>query len=101
MITVLASITVKEEKKTEFLEIFKANIPAVKAEEGCLEYYPTIDFETPLPVQDKDAAVVTIVEQWKSIGALEEHINTPHMIAYKDKTQNMITGLSIKILQNA
>ena len=101
MITVLASITVKAEAKSAFIEIFKNNIEAVKAEEGCIEYYPTVDFETAVPIQDKNPAVVTIVEQWKSIEALEAHLQMPHMIEYKEKVQNMVTDLSIKILQAA
>lgn len=101
MITVLASITVLEEKKTEFIDIFKANIGAVKAEDGCIEYYPSVDFETPLSLQDKNPAVITIVEQWDSFEALEKHLQTPHMIEYKEKTQNMVTDIALKILQNA
>ena len=46
MIHVLASITVKASEHDAFLEIFKANIPKVLEEEGCVEYSATVDFPT-------------------------------------------------------
>ena len=46
MIHVLASITVKPSEHYAFLEIFKANIPKVLEEEGCVEYSATVDFPT-------------------------------------------------------
>lgn len=101
MITVLATITVKEGHKEQFIEIFKANIAAVKAEPGCLEYYPTVDFETEIEIQHKAPLTVTIVEQWQSIQALEEHFTMPHMVEYKEKTEDMVSDVSVKILQNA
>ena len=46
MIHVLASITVKTTERDAFLEIFKANVPKVLEEEGCVEYSATVDFPT-------------------------------------------------------
>jgi quinol monooxygenase YgiN len=43
MVNVIAAIRVKPGKRTKFLEIFKANIPSVIAEQGCIEYLPTVD----------------------------------------------------------
>lgn len=101
MITVLASITVEPTRKEEFLSIFKANIPAVLAERGCIEYLPMIDFTSNIPIQDQSANTITIVEKWQSIEALYAHLEAPHMIEYKDKVADMVTDLSLKILQNA
>jgi len=50
MITVIASITVRQQRKDEFIAIFNANVPAVRAEAGCIEYYPAIDIDTGWPV---------------------------------------------------
>ena len=41
MIHVLASITVKASERDAFLEIFKANVPKVLEEEGCVDYAAT------------------------------------------------------------
>ena len=62
MINVLASIKVKSGKKSEFLKIFKANVPLVKKEKGCIEYCPTVDFDTKLSAQKLDGDIVTIIE---------------------------------------
>ena len=71
MITVLASIYVKPGEKGKFLDIFKANVPAVCAEKGCVSYVPMVDVDTQLPPQEMDENIVTIVEQWESIEALK------------------------------
>ena len=65
MIHVLASITVKASEHDAFLEIFKANIPKVLKEEGCLEYSATVDFPTELPIQETNPNVVTVVEKFE------------------------------------
>ena len=51
MIHVIASITVKASERDAFLEIFKANVPKVLKEEGCMEYSAVVDFQTSVPIQ--------------------------------------------------
>ncbi|MEE8416677.1 MAG: antibiotic biosynthesis monooxygenase, partial [Desulfobacterales bacterium] len=46
MINIIASIKVKEGCVGEFIEKFKANMPNVLNEKGCIEYYPTVDVES-------------------------------------------------------
>lgn len=99
MVIVLASISVKPECHSEFLEIFKANVPAVKAEQGCIEYSPTLDVDAGLPPQVLDKDVVTIVEKWESLDALQVHLTAPHMLVYRDKVEKMVTDVSLKVLQ--
>lgn len=101
MITVIASITVKEGELARFLETFKANVPLVRAEEGCIEYFPTIDVDSGLPVQVHEASTVTIIEKWQSLDALKAHLTTPHMLAYKEQTKDLVVGISLKVLQEA
>ena len=43
MIHVVATISLKPGTRAEFLKICNANIPALLAEEGCIEYVPTVD----------------------------------------------------------
>ena len=43
MIHVVAIITTKPGKRDEVLSAFREITPAVHAEEGCIEYGPTID----------------------------------------------------------
>jgi quinol monooxygenase YgiN len=101
MITVLASIHVKEGCLAEFLGIFKENVPNVCAEEGCISYEPMVDIDAQLPPQVLDESIVTIVEQWESLDALKTHLAAPHMLKYKDKVKNIVENVSLKVLQNA
>jgi quinol monooxygenase YgiN len=101
MVNVLASIRVKAADRENFLEIFKANVPTVLAEDGCLGYMPTVDAESGLPPQELDANVVTIIEQWRDVDALKAHLATPHMLAYMDAVKDLVEGMTIKVLQPA
>ena len=101
MIHVIASIQVKPGRVHEFLEIFKANIPAVRAEKGCIEYFPTMDVNTGLPVQALDKNRVTILERWESPEALKDHLATPHMSAYREKVKDLVVELTLHVLQDA
>ena len=101
MIHVLASITVKVSERDAFLEIFKANVPKVLEEEGCLEYAATVDFQTEVHIQETNANVVTVVEKWETFSHLEAHFTAPHMLEYKAKVEGMVEDVSLKILEDA
>jgi quinol monooxygenase YgiN len=68
MINVVASIHIKEGRLSEFIEIFKSNIPNVLEEKGCIEYVPTIDVPTGLPRQELNDNVVTIPQAKRGTG---------------------------------
>jgi quinol monooxygenase YgiN len=101
MINVIASIHVKEGRVSEFIEIFKANVPKVLEEKGCVEYMPTIDAPTGLPPQELNNNVVTIIEKWGSLEDLQAHITAPHMLAYKEKVKDIVDKVSLKVLMEA
>jgi quinol monooxygenase YgiN len=99
MIHVIAVVTAKPGKREEVLEHFRANVPAVRAEKGCIEYGAAIDADPALPVQTKygpDAFVV--VEKWESMDALSAHAVAPHMKAYGAKTKDLLASRVIYIL---
>jgi quinol monooxygenase YgiN len=101
MINVIASIHIKEGRLSEFIEIFKSNIPKVLEEKGCIEYVPTVDVPTGLPPQELDNNVVTIIEKWDSLEDLQAHLLAPHMLAYKEKVKDLVDKLSLKVLREA
>jgi len=101
MINVIASIQVKEGRLSEFIEIFKANIPNVFKEQGCIDYMPTIDVPTGLPPQELNSNVVTIIEKWNSVEDLQSHLSAPHMVAYQKRVKNIVERVSIKVLKEA
>ena len=101
MIHVIATICVKPGGVPQFLKIFKDNVPAVKAEAGCIEYGPTTDVATGLAAQSLDAHAVVVIEKWSNIEALRNHLAAPHMLAYREKVKGLVSSTSIKVLQDA
>jgi quinol monooxygenase YgiN len=101
MINVVASIHIKEGRLSEFIEIFKSNIPNVLGEKGCMEYVPTIDVPTGLPRQELNNNVVTIIEKWGSLEDLQAHLSGPHMLAYREKVKDLVEKMSLKVLRKA
>lgn len=101
MISVIASIRVKAGRRSAFLQIFKSNVPKVREEKGCIEYFPAVDADSGLPPQVLDENMVTIIEKWESLEALRDHLTAPHMLAYKEKVKDIVEAVSLKILQEA
>jgi quinol monooxygenase YgiN len=99
VINVIASIQIKKGQVSEFIEIFKSNIPKVLEEKGCIEYVPTVDVATGLPPQEMNAEVVTIIEKWASVADLMAHLSTPHMQVYREKTKKIVEKMSVKVLE--
>jgi len=101
MIDVIASIRVKPGHVQEHLAIFKANVPAVLAEDGCIEYYPALDVESGHPAQSKDPNVVTVVEKWRDLAALAAHSKAPHMARLKEQAGHLVESVSLKVVEKA
>jgi len=101
MIHVLASIQVKPGQKASFLNFFKANIPNVLQEKGCVEYNPTFDIDAQIPRQVLSDNAVTIIEKWESLEDLKAHLQAPHMLAYRDQVKDLVEGSSLKVLTDA
>lgn len=99
MVHVIALVTVKPGAVSEFLGIFKANVPLVRAEKGCIQYVPTVDVDADLPPQVMDENTVTIVEAWDSLEDLRAHLVSPHMLVYREKAGGIIENVTIKVLR--
>jgi len=102
MIYVIATIEVAEGKRDEFVKAFRTNVPNVLAEEGCIEYEPAIDLATEAPAQPElRPNVVTIVEKWESLDALQTHLVAPHMVSFRESVKEMLKDISIQVLEPA
>jgi quinol monooxygenase YgiN len=102
MIHVLAIVTAKPGMRDAILKEFRANMPAVHAEKGCIEYGPAVDAQNAVPIQaplGPDTFVV--IEKWESMDALRAHGAAPHMAAYGAKTRDMIASRVIHVLSPA
>ncbi len=99
MIHVLAVVTAKPGMRDSILQHFRANVPAVRAEDGCIEYGAAIDAQDALAFQTRFGAdTFVVVEKWASMAALKAHAAAPHMAAYGAKTKEMIASRVIHIL---
>ena len=102
MIHVIAVITAKPGKRAAILEQFRANVPAVRAEKGCIEYGAAVDADPALPIQTKwGPDTFLAIEKWESLEALKAHGAAPHMAAYGAKTKELIESRVIHILAPA
>jgi quinol monooxygenase YgiN len=99
MIHVLAIITTKPGKREDVLAMFRANMPAVHAEAGCIEYGPVTDADFPGAKFGADTFVV--VEKWESADHLKAHAASPHMAAYGAKTKELLEKREIHVMQPA
>jgi quinol monooxygenase YgiN len=102
MVHVIAVITAKPGKRDEILRHFRANVPTVHAEKGCIEYGAAVDAENALPFQTRwGPDTFLVVEKWESMEALKAHAGAPHMAAYGARTKELIASRVIHILSPA
>ena len=99
MIHVLAVITAKPGQRGTILEAFRANVPAVRAEAGCIEYGAGTDAEGAGAIQTAYGPdTFVVIEKWESLDALKAHAAAPHMAAYAAKTREHIASRVIHVL---
>jgi quinol monooxygenase YgiN len=102
MIHVLAVITAKPGKRAEVLAAFNANVPAVRAEKGCIEYGAAVDAEGAPSIQVKYGAdTFVVIEKWESLEHLRAHSHAPHMVAYAEKVKALLAERIIHVLSPA
>ncbi len=102
MIHVVAIITAHPGQREAVLTAFRANMPAVHAEAGCIEYQPVTDTPGLGSFQAKigdDAFMV--LEKWESPEALGAHATAPHMVAFGRATREMVASRVIHVLSPA
>jgi quinol monooxygenase YgiN len=102
MIHVIATIEIVAGKRDAFLNEFRALVPKVRTEAGCLEYGPTVDVASGIPAQGTPRAdVVTVVEKWRDVPALQAHLVAPHMQEYRLRVKHLLRSTTLQILEPA
>jgi quinol monooxygenase YgiN len=102
MLHLIAVITAKTGKRDALLAVFRANVPNVQAEPGCVEYTAAVDaggfreLQAPL---GPDTFIV--VEKWTGPEALRAHMASPHMVAYGEQTKDLVAQRLLHILEPA
>ena len=102
MVHVIATIECNDGKRDAVIAEIKKNVPNCQAEDGCIAYGPTVDTDSGIgaqgPLRDN---VITVVEQWASLDALNVHLAAPHMATYRERVKDLVAGVSLQVLAPA
>ena len=102
MIHVIAIITAKPGQRETILAAIRANLPAVRAEKGCIEYGPAVDADGIGSFQAKlGPDTLFVIEKWQDADALRAHAAAPHMAAYAAKVKDLVASRAIHVLSPA
>ena len=102
MINVIATVRLNSGCRAAFLEEFRKLVPLVQAEDGCIEYGQTVDVDTNIDAQGPTRDdVVTVIEKWDNLEALEAHLVAPHMLEYRGKVKDLVAGAELQITEPA
>lgn len=100
MLHVVATIMLHPGVRERFLKEFLSIVPAVRAEDGCVEYGAAVDVPTGLAAQPPVRSdVVVVVEKWRDLPALEAHLVAPHMTAYRQRVKDLVTEVELQVLE--
>lgn len=92
MLVVIATLTVKLEKKAELFALAQDLITATRAEQGCISY---VLLDNPY-----NAGICIFLEEWADKQALERHFTTPHIREWRQKSAELLAGKTdIKLYQ--
>jgi len=101
MVYVIVRFEIKEASLERFVKVFSQVLPAVRAEQGCIQYEPTIDLTDPdvtLPATPHPNAM-TLIEKWESVDALKTHLASKHMTEHRLRVKDMIKSTEIQLLR--
>ena len=102
MIHVIASIHTAAGRRDDVLKTFHALRPEVLAEAGCIEYGTAVDLDGVLDGQPAARPnLVTVIEKWQDPAALRAHLAASHMVAFREKVKDIVTGVEIRVLEPA
>ncbi len=98
---VIAVIIAKPGKRDEVLANFNANVPAVHAEDGCIEYGAVVDCADAGFAEAYGPDTFVVIEKWASLDHLKAHGTAPHMKAYAEKNKDLLAGRKIHVMSDA
>jgi quinol monooxygenase YgiN len=99
VVHVIAVITAKPGKREELLGHFRANVAAVRAEKGCIEYGAAVDAPESQAKHGPDTIV--IIEKWETMADLQAHGRAPHMATWRANTKDLLADRAVHILSPA
>jgi len=100
MIHVVAVITAKPGMRENVLTHFRANVPACRAEKGCIEYGAAVDAQgVPTSKASFGPETFVVIEKWETLAHLQAHAVAPHMKAHGAKTKELVESKLIHVLE--
>lgn len=70
MVKVVARNFAQEDKLNEIIKLYKELVDLTRKEKGCIKYE--------LYEAEKDSTILTMIEEWESKEALEQHMKSKH-----------------------
>jgi quinol monooxygenase YgiN len=102
VISVVATLRTAPGQREALLRELQKIVPKVRAEQGCVEYVPTVDVESGISAQGAVRSdVVTVIEKWEDLEALRQHLTAPHLVQFLGAAKGMLAGLEIQVLAPA
>ena len=101
MIQVVVEIQTKAGQREAVLAAFKANVPAVHAEQGCIEYTAFVDASGFDAFAPYGGNTFVVIEKWESAAHLKAHAKAPHTLEYQAKVKDLIESRTIHVLSPA
>jgi quinol monooxygenase YgiN len=100
MIYVVATIELVEGMREQFVAEQRNLIPLVLAEEGCIEYAPSVEVAlTDPPQAPLRTNCIIMHEKWKTLANLQAHSVAPHMREFRTKSKQMVAGIKIEVFR--
>ncbi len=100
MINVIARSEIKPGSLEKYMQILKANVPTVLAEEGCIRYEPCFDVNAGIGIES-NGDFVTILETWESVDHLRAHLATKHMMAFSEAVRPLRVSSELHVVTPA
>ena len=78
---------------------FRALVPQVLAEAGCIEYGTAVDLANAIENQPAERPdMVTVIEKWQDPAALRAHLAAPHMRQFRENVKDFVADVEIRVL---
>lgn len=100
MITVIAFIQLKPGTRDACLARLQQLVPQVLDEPDCFKYQPLIDADCDIDDrQQRNPDRITLLEHWSSAHALDDHLRTDHLRAYRNDVAEWVESVSLQVLE--
>lgn len=98
MIHVVAIITATAGNRDELLKEFKAVVPLVHKETGCIEYQPVTDTDDSGSQSKIGPDSYMVIEKWNSLENLRAHAASNHMVEYGKRVAHLVADRAVYVL---